>query len=131
MTSDSLDIVCLSTKAEPLFFQNDVVVVADFGLSHFSLTAHTTNTVNSPRSDDVFTADTSQQISLGLSQHRHKRNTVVGNPYWMAPEMMVGETYNEKVDVFSFGIILCEVNLYKMLNNWLILPLHSTEYLVI
>jgi LIM domain kinase 1 len=34
---------------------------------------------------------------------------VVGNPYWMAPEMMNGNVYDEKVDVFSFGIILCEV----------------------
>lgn len=35
--------------------------------------------------------------------------SVVGSPYWMAPEMLRGEHYNEKVDVFSYGIILCEV----------------------
>ena len=39
------------------------------------------------------------------------RHTVVGNPYWMAPEMLKGELYDERVDVFSFGIILCEVNM--------------------
>lgn len=38
-----------------------------------------------------------------------KRYTVVGNPYWMAPEMLRGLTYNEKVDVFSFGITMCEI----------------------
>lgn len=38
-----------------------------------------------------------------------KRYTVVGSPYWMAPEMMNGMTYNEKVDVFSFGIVTCEI----------------------
>jgi serine/threonine protein kinase len=27
----------------------------------------------------------------------------------MAPEMMKGNKYDEKVDIFSFGIILCEV----------------------
>ncbi len=27
----------------------------------------------------------------------------------MAPEMMKGQCYNNKVDVFSFGIILCEM----------------------
>lgn len=37
------------------------------------------------------------------------RYTVVGNPYWMAPEMLSGKCYDEKVDIFSFGIILCEV----------------------
>uniref|UniRef100_A0A8D3A3T4 dual-specificity kinase n=1 Tax=Scophthalmus maximus TaxID=52904 RepID=A0A8D3A3T4_SCOMX len=34
---------------------------------------------------------------------------VVGSPYWMAPEVLHGEVYNEKVDVFAYGIILCEV----------------------
>ncbi|XP_054717918.1 LIM domain kinase 1-like [Uloborus diversus] len=40
---------------------------------------------------------------------RKKRYTVVGNPYWMAPEMMKGKKYDEKVDIFSFGIVLCEI----------------------
>ncbi|KAL6118478.1 tesk1 [Pungitius sinensis] len=34
---------------------------------------------------------------------------VVGSPYWMAPEVLRGELYNEKVDVFAYGIILCEI----------------------
>ncbi|XP_071360920.1 dual specificity testis-specific protein kinase 2-like [Trachinotus anak] len=34
---------------------------------------------------------------------------IVGSPYWMAPEVLRGELYNEKVDVFAFGIILCEI----------------------
>ncbi|KAM9331555.1 uncharacterized protein PAF06_019917 [Gastrophryne carolinensis] len=35
--------------------------------------------------------------------------SVVGSPYWMAPEVLRGDLYNEKADVFAFGIILCEV----------------------
>ncbi|NXF41890.1 TESK1 kinase, partial [Nyctibius bracteatus] len=33
---------------------------------------------------------------------------VVGSPYWMAPEVLRGKIYNEKADVFAYGIILCE-----------------------
>lgn len=29
---------------------------------------------------------------------------------WMAPEMMKMMKYDEKVDIFSFGIVLCEVS---------------------
>ncbi|XP_075043433.1 uncharacterized protein LOC142102431 [Mixophyes fleayi] len=35
--------------------------------------------------------------------------SVVGSPYWMAPEVLRGDLYNEKADVFAFGIILCEI----------------------
>ncbi|XP_031726516.1 dual specificity testis-specific protein kinase 2 [Anarrhichthys ocellatus] len=35
--------------------------------------------------------------------------SVVGSPFWMAPEVLRNEPYDEKTDVFSFGIILCEV----------------------
>ncbi|XP_062284176.1 dual specificity testis-specific protein kinase 2 [Scomber scombrus] len=35
--------------------------------------------------------------------------SVVGSPFWMAPEVLRDEYYNEKADVFSYGIILCEI----------------------
>ncbi|XP_078417126.1 dual specificity testis-specific protein kinase 2 isoform X1 [Cetorhinus maximus] len=35
--------------------------------------------------------------------------SVVGSPFWMAPEVLHSEHYNEKADVFSYGIILCEI----------------------
>mmetsp|Transcript_2026 Transcript_2026/g.4884 ORF Transcript_2026/g.4884 Transcript_2026/m.4884 type:complete len:301 (-) Transcript_2026:119-1021(-) len=33
----------------------------------------------------------------------------VGTPYWMAPEVFAGGAYNEKIDVYSYGMVLFEI----------------------
>jgi len=79
-----------------------MVVVADFGLAR-------SVAVSTRRS--LVEGNTSPEASSKRRMfRRHKCKTIVGNPYWMAPEMLNGLPYNEKVDVFSFGMIVCEVN---------------------
>lgn len=81
--------------------EDKTVIVADFGLARI---------INSPLGGGGGSGRWSQDGTIGRKvRQRRQRYTVVGNPYWMAPEMMKGNKYDEKVDVFSFGIVLCEV----------------------
>ncbi|XP_037854202.1 dual specificity testis-specific protein kinase 1 isoform X3 [Chlorocebus sabaeus] len=66
------------------------------------------------REDRGFTAvvgdfGLAEKIPVYREGARKEPLAVVGSPYWMAPEVLRGELYDEKADVFAFGIVLCEL----------------------
>jgi len=48
-------------------------------------------------------------LGLATMIENRKSMTVCGTDEWMAPEIVLQDTYDSKVDVFSFGIVLTEM----------------------
>lgn len=102
---------------------NDEAVIIDFGLCAFrdepnfralGRTAKERKTERE-RSDRERTARIRQAASEGtLVVNPVKTNHVKGTPYWIAPEMIRSKKWDERSDVYSYAIVLWELNTCKM-----------------
>ncbi|KAF1322876.1 Tkl protein kinase, partial [Globisporangium splendens] len=64
--------------------------------------------------DDNFRAKLSD---FGISRERSLEETMtagVGTIYWTAPEVLMGKKYTEKADIYSFGIVLSELDTHEV-----------------
>ena len=48
-------------------------------------------------------------FAINLTEEENKRTSVVGTPYWMAPELIRAQKYDAKVDIWSLGVTLIEM----------------------
>ena len=72
------------------------MVVADFGLARW--TRPEESWMESPRHNPQTKSDRRK-----IKKRKSKKFNVVGSPFWMAPEMLSGVEYDERIDIFSFG----------------------------
>lgn len=51
---------------------------------------------------------------FGISRERHIEETHmtagIGTSFWIAPEVLLGKDYDERADIFSFGVVLSEID---------------------
>ncbi|KAM7374507.1 hypothetical protein PAMP_007160 [Pampus punctatissimus] len=98
------ELIRFDEETHKTFLKEDQsVVVADFGLARLVLDGRNYSRTSS------LEWPAKGPLSELRRPDRRKRYTVVGNPYWMAPEMIHGKSYDERVDIFSFGIMICEI----------------------
>ncbi|EGZ24098.1 hypothetical protein PHYSODRAFT_253201 [Phytophthora sojae] len=55
-------------------------------------------------------------IDFGVSRGRHEHSMTagVGTPYWSAPEILEEKRYTEQTDIYSFGVVLSELDTGKL-----------------
>ena len=77
---------------------------------------HANNMIHRDIKADNILVSTNGCIKIGdfgetgkLTQTMDKRNTVVGSPYWMAPEVIKESDYDSSADVWSIGITCIEL----------------------
>eukprot|EP00053_Salpingoeca_punica_P010425 m.93721 g.93721 ORF g.93721 m.93721 type:complete len:551 (+) comp15381_c0_seq1:338-1990(+) len=87
------------------------VVIVDFGLAR-QTDENTVLTSVPLRVSGFFRRGSSSAVPHILNSSRSEEDrpmSVVGSPYWMAPEIFISGCYGLQADVFSLGIVMCEL----------------------
>ncbi|KAM3961924.1 serine/threonine kinase [Aphomia sociella] len=119
MEGGSLEQVMLGRPLEPLPQSLRISLAADvaagmqylhsLGVFHRDLTAK--NVLIRKHSEDNYTAVVADFGLAAKIPHpvNGYRLPSVGSPWWMSPECLRGRWYDHRSDIFSYGIILCQL----------------------
>ena len=66
-------------------------------------------------------------IAKGLQCTWEKAKTLVGTPYFLAPEIITNKPYDAKCDIWALGVLLYELMTFRMPFNAVSLPLLSIK----
>jgi serine/threonine protein kinase len=113
--SESLDVV-LNVNPPPVWLTDAVKTEIVLGICvgmHFVHSAGIIHCDLSPRNIILDEVSHYPKISgFGMSQPEDLQSTMtkdICSPAYTAPEMIRGENYTKKIDIFSFGVILYEI----------------------
>lgn len=81
-------------------FESGIVKLADFGVSNQLLS----NLADMPKNTHYF-----RQHLEPVEQPKKARRSFVGTPCWMAPEILMNQDYDTKVDIWALGITCIEL----------------------
>ena len=112
-----MDAGCLTEILGPDidFPETHIAYVCKNVLTALSYLHHNNKLHRDIKSDNVL-MNTKGEIKLadfgfvvGLTQEENRRKSVVGTPFWMAPEVIQQAKYDYKADIWSLGITALEM----------------------